>query len=233
MDANTLVVFDFDHSFIADNTDTWIMKVRPELLLKRRRESDCWTDFMGYVFEQVHQAGCSKEEMLEFVAKLVPFPGLSDALEATTMSGSTSIIISDSNSVFIDAILQKQGLKHHFSDVITNPAHFDESGQLRIKRCHAHSCPRCSHSPNMCKGTLLREYLSANGPYSHVIYVGDGQGDVCPSLALGSQDTVVARRGYRLAEVLSACANLRAALHVIDFELSLGTFLQDHFSGHK
>ena len=232
MESKALVVFDFDHTFVDDDSDDWMMQVRPELtstLLKHKRDSDCWTDFMGYVFEQVHQAGCSKEEMLEFVAKLVPFPGLSDALEAITMSGSNVIFISDSNSVFIEAILHKQGLRHYFSKIITNPAHFDETGQLRIQHCHAHSCPRCTHSPNMCKGTLLREYLSANGPYSHVIYIGDGEGDICPSLTLESRDTVLARKGFRLAEALSSSTDLKAMSHVIDFESTLGKFLQDHF----
>ena len=225
----TLVVFDFDHSFIGNNTDTWIMKLRPNLPLKRRRETDCWTDYMGYVFEQVQEAGCTKEEVLEFIARLVPFPGLAEALEAIATSGSKAIIISDSNTVFIEAILHKQGLRHYFSDIITNPAHFDESGQLRIQHCHTHSCPRCTRSPNMCKGTLLREYLSAHVTNSCVIYVGDGQGDVCPSLTLESRDTVLARKGYPLSEALSASTELKATLHVIDFESTLGSFLQDHF----
>lgn len=230
-----LVVFDFDHSFIEDNTDTWIMKVRPQLILKQRGPSECWTDYMGYVFDQIHRAGCTKEELLEFVSRLEPFPGLNDALEAIKMSGSKAIIVSDSNSVFIEAILQTQGLRHYFSDVITNPAHFDEAGRLRIQRCHAHSCPRCSRSPNMCKGTLLAEYLSANGPYSHVVYVGDGQGDVCPSLALQSKDVVLARRDYTLAQALGTSTKLKATLQVIDFESELAACLQHHFSatGHK
>ena len=228
-----LVVFDFDHTFIDYDSDDWMMLVRPELtstLLKHKRDTDCWTDFMGYVFEQVHQAGCTKEEMLEFVTRLVPFQGLAEALEAIEKAGSRAIFISDSNTVFIEAILHKQGLRHYFSDIITNPAHFDESGQLRIQHCHAHSCPKCTHSPNMCKGTLLREYLSAHGTNSHVIYIGDGEGDVCPSLtALGSRDTVLARKDYPLSKALSASTELKATLHVIDFESTLGKFLQDHF----
>ena len=230
MDQKRLVVFDFDQTFVKEDTDNWAMKVRPELPLKRIEPSECWTEYMQYVFEQVHQAGCTKEELMEHMARLVPFPGLGEALEVIARSGGKAIIVSDSNSVFIDAILQKQGLRHYFSDVITNPAHFDERGQLRIRRCHAHSCPRClPHAPNMCKGTLLKEYISANGPFSHVVYSGDGEGDVCPSLTLGSQDVVFARSGFRLAEALSASADVKATLHVIDFE-SLGSLLQRYFS---
>lgn len=230
MAQKKLAVFDFDQTFVKEDTDSWAMKVRPEVQLKQIEPSACWAEYMQYVFEQVHQAGCTKEEMVEHMVRLVPFPGLGDALEAITRSGAMAIIVSDSNSVFIDAILQKQALRHYFSAIITNPAHCDERGQLQIQRCHAHSCPRClPHAPNMCKGTLLKEYISANGPFSHVVYSGDGEGDACPSLALGSQDVVFARRGFRLAEALSASAELKATLHVIDFE-SLGSYLQSYFS---
>ncbi len=49
-----LFVFDFDHSLIDDNTDTWIMGVRPELRLRERlgalrRQFTCWTDLMDHM----------------------------------------------------------------------------------------------------------------------------------------------------------------------------------------
>ena len=40
--------------------------------------------------------------------------------------------------------------------------------------------------------------LRKRAPYKRIIYCGDGANDLCPVLRLGSQDIVLARRGYDL-----------------------------------
>lgn len=40
--------------------------------------------------------------------------------------------MSDSNSLFIDWILQENNMKKNIHKIFTNPAYFDESGFLRI-----------------------------------------------------------------------------------------------------
>ena len=65
-----------------------------------------------------------------------------------------AIIISDANSVFIDCIVEECGVKDVFGAVFTNPASFNNEGLMSVTRHHTHSCQRCRHTPNMCKGIL-------------------------------------------------------------------------------
>lgn len=225
-----LFVFDFDHTLIDDNTDTWIMEVRPELRLREglralRRQFPCWTDLMDDVFSKIHRAGCGKEEILEHVGRLRFYEQSTKAVKAVADSANAhSIIISDSNSVFINQILSREGLQAHCSHIFTNPARFDDSGRLHVNRFHSHSCQRCARSPNMCKGAILAEFVRNSEEYSRIVYVGDGRGDYCPCVGLRETDVVVCREGYGLAEQLVGPSGreVRATVQVINFKKSLG-----------
>ena len=72
------------------------------------------------------------------------------AVEAA--EGTHAIIISDSNSVFIDCILQECGVAGVFRAVLSNPASFSSEGRLSASAHHSHHCQRCTTTPNMCKG---------------------------------------------------------------------------------
>lgn len=77
------------------------------------------------------------------------------ALHAVKAAQDTdAIIVSDSNSVFIECIVQECGVADVFKAVLTNPASFSKDGLLSVAWHHTHSCQRCHHTPNMCKGTL-------------------------------------------------------------------------------
>ena len=69
------------------------------------------------------------------------------------------IIVSDSNTLFIQWVLEKNGMEDMVKDVFSNPAWFDEKGYLRIKCHHDHSCKFCP--VNMCKFEILQEYIKA------------------------------------------------------------------------
>ncbi len=59
-----------------------------------------------------------------------------------------------------------------------------------------HGCPLCP--ANLCKGAELRrlreESVAVGLPYKRIVYCGDGANDLCPALALGEQDVLLARR---------------------------------------
>ena len=226
--ADTLFVFDFDHSLIDDNTDTWVMDIRPELRIREnlgamRRRFECWTDLMDHVFMIIHKAGCGQEDVLEHMGTLGLYEQSLKAIRIVAGCKNTdAIVLSDSNSVFIDCILSKSGLKEVFRKILTNPAHFDSKGRLHVQRFHSHNCDTCASSPNMCKGTILSEYLQQNGGYNRVVYIGDGRGDYCPCVQLGEKDVVVCREGYSLASKLAGGTTpVRATVHVVNFETSL------------
>lgn len=243
----TLFVFDFDHTLVDDNTDTWVMRVRPALGLLEslagamqtevdvcgRKQRPCWTELMDSALGRIHAAGCGSEELLAHMRRLTMFE---EALKAVRVARAAVkgakeqiIMISDSNSVFIETILRSCGMEDAFGEVFTNPAHFEPSGRLRVSRHSTSRCARCASSPGMCKGGILTGYLSKQGGFDRIVYVGDGRNDVCPCTRLTEKDHVVCRKGYALARVLERAADLRATLHVVDFVASLGSFICSTF----
>ena len=103
--------------------------------------------------------------------------------------------------------MQDKGLESLFDEVITNPAEWDPSGLLKLRRRidpdgPQHDC-QVGCSPNMCKGSWLdtlhsveqmlmgflgaelTSFLERHGAeFDRMIYVGDGSNDYCPVLRL-------------------------------------------------
>lgn len=86
--------------------------------------------------------------------------------------------------------MQEKHLSDHFDEVVTNPAEWDPSGLLKLRRRvdpaspNQHKC-MVGCSPNMCKGEELEAYLSRKQEqFDRVVYVGDGTNDFCPVLRL-------------------------------------------------
>jgi len=68
----------------------------------------------------------------------------------------TFLCLSNSNSVFISTILEDKGLTNLFDEIITNPAEWDSSGLLKLRRRidpqgPQHTCP-VGCQANLCKG---------------------------------------------------------------------------------
>jgi len=218
----SLFVFDFDYTLVDDNTDTFILDLCPQLELKKklpalRKEHSCWTNLMDYFFSLLHREGCTRADVERHLRRV---PLHEEALKSVRLlhasDSADAIILSDSNTVFIDLILNECDISDAFQVVLTNPAHFEADGRLRVEHLCVHSCQVCKSTPNICKSKVLREYRGAHDPYSRVVYVGDGQGDFCPAISLSEGDVVICREGYRLAEKLSS-SPCRAEVIEVDF----------------
>ena len=238
----TLFVFDFDLTLVDDNTDTWIMSICPHLQIREnlrslRQQFVCWTDFMDHVFSLINPH-TNEEDILKHMRQLRLHEQAMKAITAVRDGKySEAIIISDANTIFIECILEECGVREAVKEVFSNPAQFEPDGRLSVKRYHDHTCGTCSHSPNLCKGSVLETYLKANPHYEKVVFVGDGRGDFCPALSLRKQDMVVCREGYPLAKLLSSVSSpepqehpskvgsglsCQASVHVVDFIKCLG-----------
>ena len=218
----TLFVFDFDHTLVDDNTDTFILDLCPQLKLKKkmdslRKQHSSWTKFMDHCFSLLHKEGCTRADIERHMRGLRLHE---DALEAARLvhedDSADAIILSDSNTVFIRLILDECKVSEMFQEVITNPAHFEEDGRLKVEHLCSHSCALCKHSPNICKTQVLQEYRRQHDQYSRVVYVGDGRGDFCPAINLSEGDVVICREGYTLAHKLSS-KSCKADIVVVDF----------------
>ncbi|KPP79395.1 Pyridoxal phosphate phosphatase PHOSPHO2-like [Scleropages formosus] len=216
----TLVVFDFDHTLVDDNSDTWVVKCAPDQRLpdwlKNSYEKGRWTEYMGRVMSYIGDSAVSGDTV-RTVMESVPFTdGMVELLKfiATHKKSIDCIIISDSNTLFIDWILQAADVTNAVDRVFTNPARFDHRGYITVERHHSHECAQCP--VNLCKRKALRDFVEsqveAGVRYHKTCYVGDGGNDLCPVTSLGQGDLVMPRKGYALERLLSKARREERAL---------------------
>jgi pyridoxal phosphate phosphatase PHOSPHO2 len=204
-----LVVFDFDWSMSDQDTDRWVFEVNAIDLRRKLEDLEGhvqWTDLVATALRDFHERGGTREQ-IETALKIMPFhPAMVRTLKGlkkSTDPETTLFCLSNANTVFISTILQDKGLDGLFTEVVTNPAEWDGSGLLELRRRIdptgvQHRCT-VGCSANMCKGEELEAFLARHKPdYDQIIYVGDGRNDYCPVLHLRSKDTVLCRRGKGL-----------------------------------
>ncbi|KAE8580976.1 hypothetical protein XENTR_v10024614 [Xenopus tropicalis] len=202
----TLLVFDFDHTIINDNSDTWIVQCVPGKKLpnglQNSYEKGKWTEYMGRVFSYLGEQGIREEDMKRIMIAIPYTPGMTDLLHFIGQNKDSfdCIIISDSNTIFIDWILTHANVHNVFDKVFTNPAAFDSVGNLTVQNFHVHHCTTCP--TNLCKKKVLEEFVakqsSNSAHYSKIVYVGDGGNDLCPVTFLKKGDIAMPRAGYTL-----------------------------------
>lgn len=137
----------------------------------------------------------------------IPFTaGMTDLLKfISEQENAHCIVISDSNTIFIDWILNASGLRAAVNQVFTNQATINESGYMEVQHYHCHDCERCP--VNLCKRKVLELYLAdqlqRDVEYQQIFYIGDGGNDLCPTSCLRGGDVVMPRKGYTLEKLLS------------------------------
>jgi pyridoxal phosphate phosphatase PHOSPHO2 len=156
MSSRTLVVFDFDHSLIPDNSDTWLLsKFGVVLTPSIRKEVETthgvvgWTALMDHFLSQapIHD----EDELFRQLETLTFEQAMHESVCALSAKGHEVIIVSDANSLFINCVLQREHLQNCFAGVFTNPAYFDDESRLRVLPTHKNdTCTLCPS--NLCKG---------------------------------------------------------------------------------
>ncbi|KAF7495594.1 putative phosphatase phospho2 [Sarcoptes scabiei] len=222
--VNELVVFDFDETIVDCNSDLFINALAPNQQIPKQfwqpdiHEND-WTDYMQQVFIYLHHNGCTEKDYQKCLIKMPFVSGIKDLLFKLSKDCDRkrfeSIIISDANSFFIKHFLVNHNLLNSFKEIFTNPAHFDDSGCLRIKQFHRQNWCQLS-AKNLCKGHILKEYIAKRSKeqvhFDRISYVGDGSNDLCPALRLSERDLVFARYNFPLHRKAEGHRELQAQL---------------------
>ncbi|XP_043658524.1 pyridoxal phosphate phosphatase PHOSPHO2 [Drosophila teissieri] len=206
-----LAAFDFDHTIVSQNTDTVVRDLLPTEVTSARAnelvENDCWTEYMAEVFRLLHEQQVSEARIRDTIRGIPEVPGFVRLIKHLAKRLHYDlIIISDSNSVFIDEWLRAHNLADCFVAVFTNPAEFDATGRLMVRAHHQQSDCKLSAS-NLCKGRVLEHFvieqdLRRSIRYDHVFYVGDGNNDICPVLRQRACDFACARKGFAMEKHL-------------------------------
>ena len=206
MTNKILVSLDFDHTIIDENSDLFVINLAPNQTLpqdiKDKYRDDGWVEYMGEIFKYLYKHGVTAQNIEDCMHQIPLTPGMMDLLQYIGDHDKYEvIIISDSNSVFINYVLEYFKLKPNITKVFTNPAEFASSGCLKVN--HYHTQDWCDMSTvNLCKGHILQEYITErknqNINFSKVIYIGDGSNDLCPGLTLRPHDYLCPRQGFIL-----------------------------------
>ncbi|KAJ7178380.1 phosphatase phospho-type [Mycena crocata] len=193
--ARQLVVFDFDWSMADQDTDRWVFEVNaPEVRrwIEDNEGKIQFTDMIAQALRDAHARGVTREQ-LEHALRIMPFhPAMVRAITNLKAAGKTSFFcLSNANSVYISIILKEKGLQGMFDEIVTNPAEWDPSGLLVLRRRVDPNGPQHTCAVGCDE---LEAFFARHAPtYDRVVYVGDGSNDFCPALRLRSQDMLLCR----------------------------------------
>ncbi|OIV93969.1 hypothetical protein TanjilG_05672 [Lupinus angustifolius] len=204
MGESVTVIFDFDQTIIDDDSDLWVIsELGLTHLFNQFRSTLPWTSLMDRMLKEVHSQGIAINHIADCLKRAYFHPSIISAIKSAHALRCDLKIISDANTFYIKTILEHHGIWDCFSEVNTNPAFVDEEERLRITPFHdstlsPHSCHLCP--PNMCKGLVI-DRIRGSLPENkrRFIYIGDGQGDYCPTLKLEGSDFVMPRKDYPLS----------------------------------
>ncbi len=196
-----LSAFDFDRTITEENTDSVVQIIKdsgplPEDV-KAVAKRDGWNAFMSKVFEHLHSKGIVEEDFKAVLDAMLLVDGMKECLEGLKKEfGAEIVIVSDSNSFFIDHLLKRHGLSDVVDAIYTNPAAFDRDGRLLLEPFHNNVDCDLSAS-NMCKGRIMREHVDKRGvQFDLVTFAGDGANDFCAMKNLkGGRDLALPRKG--------------------------------------
>ncbi|XP_075212770.1 pyridoxal phosphate phosphatase PHOSPHO2-like isoform X2 [Lycorma delicatula] len=206
MRNKNLVVFDFDHSIVDDNSDTVARSLVPsdyslESAENVYEKTGSWTLYMKEIFSCLHKIQVSKDDIISAIHNIPPIRNMENVIKMLNNDNFEVIVISDSNFVFINEWLEGRKLEKVVKCVITNPAWFDDSGLLNIElyenQTYCDICPK-----NLCKGHSMEMYIenkkTEGVTFDHTLYIGDGSNDFCPTLKLSENDFSFPRINYAL-----------------------------------
>jgi pyridoxal phosphate phosphatase PHOSPHO2 len=140
MKKSLLVVFDFDHTIVDDNTDLIVQKlVSSDKItddVKKLHHADGWTAYMQEIFRILRKSGVTCREIRDAIIHVPATPGMVDLIQFLYRQNVEAIIVSDAYSVFIKDWLCSSSPAHAVERVYTNPACYDKDGCLNIEMYH-------------------------------------------------------------------------------------------------
>ncbi|CAD8120106.1 unnamed protein product [Paramecium sonneborni] len=200
-----LFIFDFDNTIVNDNTDTYIWKLLPQgqkSLPSQFEKEKHWNKFMRKVLQFYYHNDISVQQIKSCLQEMELTQGFGELFDfiRTNKEQIECIIASDSNTYFIDSILDKQGFKDVIDKIYTNPVQIIDDMEISIFPYHKNdcesTCPR-----NMCKRTIIMDNYQLTN-YEKVCYFGDGKNDYCPGTILRNEDIIFVRKGYGLEKLI-------------------------------
>lgn len=197
---------DFDHTVVDENSISFLNSSMPQGQVPQSTkemflQTFSFIPYQRIFYKKVHELKITKQMILKLIGDIPAITDMDKLISLLHNHNFDIIIISNSNSIFVENWLHFKSLKHVIKKVFTNPAWFDNTGLINVNGLQNQSCCRMSPS-NLCKKLVMKRFLKIqkenNINYEKIIYIGDGKNDLCAVQSLGTNDLVFARAGYLL-----------------------------------
>ncbi|CAF1216748.1 unnamed protein product [Adineta ricciae] len=195
-----LFIFDFDDTLsirgscypieeLATNQDQLNLK---EINYNYEKIHRCWNRRMNEVHKKLAEQGVHTQQIIEACRSIELSPGTHELFRDIVDHNGKIVIMSNACDLVVEECLRAQNLLQYVDKIESNPVRqidpvivIDEyENPLQT------TCQFCD--PNLCKGSIIDQYRKRN-LYDKMVFVGDGDNDVCAALHLNKTDYVFAK----------------------------------------
>ena len=208
MEKKYLFLFDFDETLSIRSSCYPIEELAPDREKLRLDEIDtryekihrCWSKRMTEVHERLAEQSVHSQQLIKAFRALELSPGTEELFRAINARHHRIVIVSNACDLLIEECLRGHDLLQYVEKIESNPVR--QIDPIMVIAEHTdpslNQCQLCE--PNLCKGSVIEEYRHRN-PDHGLIFVGDGDNDVCAALRLNQTDYVFAKFDPTLQKV--------------------------------
>jgi pyridoxal phosphate phosphatase PHOSPHO2 len=195
-----LFIFDFDETLSVRASCYPIEELAPNTEKLNLNDIDhryekihhCWNKRMNEVHERLSEQGVHTKQILEVCRTIELSPGTEKLFYDINSNNSKIIMLSNACDLVVEECLRAQNLLQYIDKIESNPVQqlypimiIDE-----YEKPLQTECTICD--PNLCKGLVIEKYRDRK-LYDKIIFIGDGDNDVCAALHLNKTDYVFAK----------------------------------------
>lgn len=195
-----LFIFDFDETLsirssylpveeLASNVEQLDLPSIDERYVHGHR---CWNRRMTELHQRLAEQGISTEKLLETFRSLELSPGTKELFRDIQRQNHRIVVLSNACDLVVEECLRAHDLFDLVEKIESNPV--KETHPVIIIDDYEQplqtTCQLCE--PNMCKGIVIDRYRNENR-FEKMIFVGDGDNDVCAAVHLNEEDCVFAK----------------------------------------
>ncbi|CAF2795196.1 unnamed protein product [Rotaria sp. Silwood2] len=195
-----LFIFDFDETLSVRSSSDPIEELAhdkqklnlDDINYRYEKLHHCWNIRMNEVHERLAQQGIQTEQLIKAFRTIELSPGVDELFHNIYIRNGRIVIMSNACDLAIKECLQAQNLFQYVYKIESNPVRQIDPIILidEYEKPLQTTCEICE--PNLCKGSIIDKYREKD-KFDKIIFIGDGNNDVCAALRLNKNDIVFAK----------------------------------------
>lgn len=200
MDKPNLFIFDFDETLSVRASCDPIEELAVDKEKLNLNDIDyryekvhrCWNKRMTEVHERLVEQGIDTKQLIEAFRIIELSPGTEELFHEINLNNHKIIIVSNACDLVVEECLRANHLLQYVDKIESNPVRKTDPIIIidEYENPLNNQCKICD--PNLCKGSVIDQYRDRS-LYNRIIFIGDGDNDVCAALHLNKTDFVFAK----------------------------------------